>query len=513
MSICVPVLNAINSSGTMQYPMYIGFMEASSILSVATVPSFSPATGHEVIASNVLSSPIKDWQRPVIAEKVDAIKLLYSNNGELMPNPVLLCQNTNTFNLPQIKLTPQIIGGMTAAALCLDIGIPTTSQEKPLWIIDGQHRINGLASSAQSSNKVPVVFLLNLDRTYYPGPVLAKIFAQVTTQATQLDQVHNEWLTFAFRLKKYSSTKPKSQEHWQAMEAVAKLCSTPMYGGINNEFHGQIGFNPRKSSLTVRPGGFSYDCVVLEDLIFEHYYNQICSAPRLTPAVLAEQLCLAHDSLVRVIPAAKHGSSVFFGSSSKQQSIMQDAFFAGVMTHLLKFGGHISAGWDTELRNLSFDTANWDFSIWCKSLSGQDATVSRNIAISFMKKSFEKNLLVMPGSIENSFQGNAACVELEACPITPTGRPAKTGRISAKIFSGGVTSTTLPQPHIIKMSSQTPNIGRVKFIDANSSGARGELKLNGKGLDLNHQISPLKVIVVMEFYGGTEGTGEHTFQW
>ena len=63
----------------------------------------------------------------------------------------------------------------------------------PLWIIDGQHRINGLGNEncTQNDNPIPVVFLINSGGTFYNGANLAKIFAQVTTAATPLGNLHD----------------------------------------------------------------------------------------------------------------------------------------------------------------------------------------------------------------------------------------------------------------------------------------------------------------------------------
>ena len=78
----------------------------------------------------------------------------------------------------------------------LEIPIPGSGQSPPLWIIDGQHRITGLGDSKckQRDNPIPVVFLLNDGGSSYNGRNLAKIFAQVTTEATPLAKLHKEWL-------------------------------------------------------------------------------------------------------------------------------------------------------------------------------------------------------------------------------------------------------------------------------------------------------------------------------
>ena len=166
----MPVINCLRKevvSGTKTYPLFVGFAPASVILDLASAPSFSTTTAHSEICTNILTPPVRDWQRPLSNERVSDIANVYNNTGELMPNPVLLCenvlQNGTAINIRQQAAT----GGAPTNVWEIDIAMPASGAPKPLWILDGQHRINGLAASAQSSNEIPIVLLLNQTQPIY----------------------------------------------------------------------------------------------------------------------------------------------------------------------------------------------------------------------------------------------------------------------------------------------------------------------------------------------------------
>ena len=117
-----------------------------------------------------------------------------------MPNPVLLAKNAFVHG---ITIGQKTIDGMPYNTGTFIIEVPDTDgdpSQRPLWILDGQHRIAGLSKSQQKNDPVPLVLLLDDGSGSYTSPLLASLFAQVTTAATKLDDLHNEWLTYAFEL-------------------------------------------------------------------------------------------------------------------------------------------------------------------------------------------------------------------------------------------------------------------------------------------------------------------------
>jgi DGQHR domain-containing protein len=500
------------SSGSKTYPIFVGFLDAELIMSIAEAPHFTETTSNEEIASKLDVPPIKDWQRPLIPEKLTSIASLFSDTGEFMPNPVLLSENVLSTTSSDISAKQQITpGGMSTMVWEIDIPISRPSRAKPLWILDGQHRITGMAQSKQRKDQVPVVLLINLKGNYYDGSDLAKIFAQVTTQATKLDALHNEWLTYAFDLDAYSISNPKYSQHRDAMKCVAKLASMPKLGekNSNNPFLNRIQFNQHYKTAIPDPGGFSYDCIDLKNQIFKHYYDAATLEPRLPPIELAIQIGLAHDALKAVV--VKHSKSVFFGEESGQK-IMQDAFLVGVMTHLLNHGK--PNDWRDVLLTLAFDKTNWEFN-WVKSLSGPAQTISRKIALDVFTVVFRDSRL--PSGVSNLadyLKGDNAKVVFSFSILTETGRPSKRHQIAYELPMGGVKTAPLTLHKHVKVASFSPNIGKVTVTDSHRPLTTYKtIASSGLKLEKGMHAQPLVLTVAVQHYGDTMSSSELTVGW
>ena len=307
-------------SGNNTYPIYIGFAKAEDIAKVAMAPAFTRETPNRQIAENISNQPVADWQRPIDLERVGGIAETFNNTGGLMPNPVLL--SNNAF-YDGVKIAPKHVHTFATNTYEVDINEDTAPDQKSLWILDGQHRIFGLSKSAQKDNLVPIVLLLSEAAGGYTSPGLAKIFAQVTTAAKKLDELHNEWLTYAFELERYSPTRQSSLQTKQAFATVVELCRTPEWEGMANPFFNQVQFN---ETVPVSPkfGGFAFRCNVLSDLLLRSYFLVSSAVPHRKPAEVAQEIARAYQSLHQIVQNPE--TSVFFGSPAKQQSIVQEAF-------------------------------------------------------------------------------------------------------------------------------------------------------------------------------------------
>lgn len=505
------------TSGSNVYPIYTGFMRAADILAVASAPSFNPATLNCEIAKNATEDPVKQWQRPLDPNRVDVITRLFSDTGEFMPNPVLLSENVTTA-AGNITIDPTFASGSIPMPLFkVEISTPTSQDDKPLWILDGQHRINGLGNSLQAHNMIPVVLLLNQGGSYYSGSTLAKIFAQVTTTARGLDDMHGEWLTFAFHLgKSYSRDNPQHREHHRAMECVAELCIRQHVrnGALPNSFWDKVQFSHFRPGGPA-PGGFAFTCGDLKQLIWSHYYHEpgIAGVAQLEPAALAEQLALAHRSLTHNV-TGPHSNTVFFSTGAAGQRIMQEAFLVGVLTHILHHG--TPSSWDVLLKNLAFDSTDWNFS-WVRSLHGRANKLSKDLAATVFREAFRTGNLP-PGSatIADFLRGNNASITLEFSELTSTGRPQRRGRKTMELTKSMTTSTNItPRTHV-KMIGMTGNVGRVEFVDAQSPPGRPVYheRIERPGLRLDGTVSnPLKLRIILHHYGDNDSAIDLDISW
>ena len=362
MKVKIHTLREFISSGSTRYPVFIGFATAADLLTIAEAPAFTKTTNHHVIATNVLTPPVIQWQRPLIDTKIDEIMATFSDHGEFMPNPVLVAERgegaDSGIELPeQLKASD----GVLTEVFVVEIPVPAEGQPRPLWIIDGQHRIKGLgdAKCLQNSNMVPVVLLLNVStKKVYNGGVLAKLFAQVTTESTPLQPLHKHWLTYAFKLSPFNADRDLAM----AMETVATLCKTPLNSitSKSNNFYDDIAFNDAKATSS-RFLGKQYQCDDLSGIIAKWYYRKASLLGYLTPAELAMQIDIAFDELVGQVPAP-HDKSVFFGKNNYCHKIMIDAFMIGVLTYLLKQKKTpTTKDWHSLLNTLAFSQTDWNF--------------------------------------------------------------------------------------------------------------------------------------------------------
>jgi len=508
-------LRELVDSGGNQFPVFIGFLSADEIIKISAAPAFTEKTHHEALAQIVLTPPVRDWQRPLNQDRVSSIANTFSHAGELMPNPVLLSENV--LESHNIKITQHLApGGSPTPAWEIEIMPSSGSQSKPLWILDGQHRINGMAQSTQNNEPIPFVLLLNSkDGNFYAGTTLAKVFAQVTTSAEKLDELHNEWLTFAFDLDVYSHSNPNHNQHHDAMKCIANLCKTPIVAGLPNPFYNEVQFNHFLKSINPSPGGFSFTCKELKEITYKAYYSLHAPVGHLPPTVLAEEMVLAHRALVKVVTNPKN--SVFFGDKAHDQKIMQEAFWIGTFSYLRKHGK--PSDWEVILKTLNFDKTNWDFKSWVLSLHGKVGSASKRLAANVFAHVFEKNSLP-PGvsNLANFLKGDKASAEFTFSKLTPAMKISNVGRFSQDLDRGSVDSVTLTGHLSIKAKSKNLNIINLDITDKQSP--PGKLvtyheMTSGKGLllDTAKHSNPLLILVQFNFYGGLSASAELDINW
>ena len=493
-------------SGGHTYPIYIGFAKAEDIARVAMAPAFTRQTPNQQIAENITSQPVKDWQRPIDDDRVAGIASTFNNTGGLMPNPVLLANNAF---FQGVTIVPRDVHTYATGTYIVDIPENAPKDQLPLWILDGQHRIFGLSKSAQRENQVPVVLLLSEAAGGYTSPGLAKIFAQVTTAAKKLDELHNEWLTYAFELERYAPERQTSQATKSSFASVVELCRTPEWNGVANPFFNRVQFNESVSTAPTL-GGFGFRCNVLSDLLLRNYYGVPASVPHLPPSSVAQEIARAYQALHQSVQNSQ--STVFFGSNDKQQSIMQEAFLVGVFARMLLHGS--TADYQTLFQALNFHQTNWEFS-WTKSLGAQQNSASKKIARNVFDNALSTGALpVNSTNLADHLRGNGASVTMLCSRLTPAGRPAKQGQTEYVAQRGSVGSHNIGTTPNVRFGSKTSNVEEVAIHDRTTPRVQYREMLRATGLTMNDKLPrPLMVQVVMQHYGGLYSEAEVEFNW
>lgn len=499
----IEALRIVLHDGVKERPLFIGAVSSEILDRIAEVPSFTSLTSQATIAGNVLRPPIKDWQRPLNEDKRDAITRRYDAAGEFMPNPVLLSVGAPHLISVDLKL---INGNQQTGVQILKID--DSNGAKPLWVLDGQHRIKGLAQGTKKANPVPFVLLFSEVPGAYRPEDSAKVFAEVSTEATPLSELHRDWLQFAFRLGDYNSAQPapagpKAQFHQNAMEVVALLCDTQVFtGGIHNPYFNCIQFNPALLASPVHGQGFLFSASSLKEWIFDEYYNQVPDAgSHLNPAIVASQIAQATLALISGISTIT-SKSAFFGSPNKRQQYIERAFICGVLCRLLV---DPTPNWPQLLNALKFGSADWDFS-WVKTTGGAAGNTSKGIARAVFCEAFRSGALPSGTPDLVSFlKGDQAAIYLEASHLTPTGQAKKAdkkfGTVPIKLIEVFDTDSR-PHVKLRRSNHATSNVGKLHIYDPDAP--RGTA-FNTAALKRGVRIPASQILKVhADTYGGRE---------
>jgi hypothetical protein len=237
------------------YPMYTAFMTPAQLIEFSSVPSFARRATHVSLSTALEEGEIDDaWQRPLDVERIGRIKTnidrataANNDNDCLMANPVLVGRSNNAGEKhePTTVFAEQITDSNgTLIQDVFDLTIKMSGDEKPLWILDGQHRIHGMgdspfdamSGSILENQVIPVVFVI--DDQYKPD-FLAKIFTEVTTEAVKMHELHGDWMQYSFEMADY-----RTENAREAFKVVLQLNNHSILGGVANPFHEKIQFNP-----------------------------------------------------------------------------------------------------------------------------------------------------------------------------------------------------------------------------------------------------------------------------
>jgi hypothetical protein len=444
----------IENSGV-RYPYFLGAADPKELLKVSEAPSFAEDTPHQSIASEVLEPPTKHWQRPIMEENVEKIARNFDQPGELMPNPVLLAVHPDQ----RIEVVEQMSGSGAPTGLWqIKIAIPTGGNEKPLWIIDGQHRIKGMARTNVVKSPLPFVLLHSNEGNYYPG-TLARIFAQVTTAAQPLDSIHQAWMQFAFELGTYA----RNTNDNKALRTVAILCSMGTVAGKPNPFYSNIQFNPKIEAKPIHPGGFCYDAETLKDLIKSSFFKIQGGEYELTESDLAKEIAKSVSALRDIITKNVDGSA-FFGSVGEQK-YFRDGYLIGVCHYLLNH--EAPADWIQVLRQLKFHETDWDVSNWVNGTSGRAGNVSKKIASKCFQEIFTSGTL--PENVDDLcdyLAGKNAYLKLEYQLVDENDEVIARSKESRQIEFGGLTRIIESLPsnaRYLRITSPCNNVGPVSI--------------------------------------------------
>lgn len=288
----VDVMKGVTNIKGRSYTMYSGYMTPNNLIKYCNVPSFARTETHVSIANGLRQAPISNWQRPVkvqrlkdLAEEIDGALPNSNSNDSLMANPVLIGRsdelNGTSVNIEVKQKSLNVNGIHHPIPELFEVSLSAAGQQKPLWILDGQHRIHGLGDSPfvlddqgnqipngsiVADEVIPVVFII--DDSYKPK-FLAKIFTQVTTEAKTMEPLHGDWMQFAFQLGDYAN----NEEGRLAFYASIELASIQDIDNTPNPFYDKVKFNPHKELVNPVSPFKSISSLWLRKLLQRTFYE------------------------------------------------------------------------------------------------------------------------------------------------------------------------------------------------------------------------------------------------
>tara|TARA_B100001250_G_scaffold221653_1_gene190102 strand:- start:5329 stop:7368 length:2040 start_codon:yes stop_codon:yes gene_type:complete len=188
---------------------YMGVENAGVLDSICSVPWMQADMLSKDFANKMLNNQmdINKWQRVIDHRRVDTIRNFAEQEDKNLFNPVLLYVDEKYVNIITDKnnkkridvpfdFLEKIYGVWTDY-----FPLPEQRDSRPVWIIDGQHRIRGFGSSKRGS-RMPIPYVLIVgDGSPKTVANIALLFTQINTKSEPLDDLHKIYLNYQFGIK------------------------------------------------------------------------------------------------------------------------------------------------------------------------------------------------------------------------------------------------------------------------------------------------------------------------
>jgi len=193
--------------------VYIGYARACEIDAISSVPNLDPSLSSEDFATLLYSGLMSpdEWQRVVDVKRIRAIADFIEDPKNFLFNPVLLYvdrnQESNCLSEKvklngkgQLEINFDFLRKQPEGYVDYVPKPELINDPRPVKIVDGQHRVRGLAMSDRGHNlNIPFVLIVG-DDPVLDRRLIAEIFTQINTKSVQLDILHKLYLSYKFEM-------------------------------------------------------------------------------------------------------------------------------------------------------------------------------------------------------------------------------------------------------------------------------------------------------------------------
>ena len=203
---------------------YIGDAIINQIDAVSSVPWLDAGNSSEWFA-NRAGNPAKlqdEWQRVVSIDRIRNIERFANEKENSMFNPVTLFVDLEDPNISLTKIKRRHAGkdryelevrfdflqeDEGSDSLTDYLPEPHAKDHRPVWVVDGQHRIRGYSLSYRGFEyRIPIVVLVSDPDSPDRGRrSVAKIFTEINTLGEEIEEKHQYFLKYRFGIQRSKS--------------------------------------------------------------------------------------------------------------------------------------------------------------------------------------------------------------------------------------------------------------------------------------------------------------------
>ena len=190
---------------------FMGAVEIREIDAISSVPSMPHLESQELaLWVEKASKGRNEWQRPLDTRRVHSIQKFtdISSENHILTPILLYCEpGTKSVSIDwdsgKVVIDPSLFLNKTGAGYSdRKVNQHGDNDLRPLWIVDGQHRTRGMATSKQGSQmKVPIILLAGGDHPFaMDREAAAKLFTEINTYSEEIGFELKHFLSYRFKL-------------------------------------------------------------------------------------------------------------------------------------------------------------------------------------------------------------------------------------------------------------------------------------------------------------------------